>query len=144
MSARGELSGRPERASLVSPSFFATILLQGPAYGFDFDPVSDLIRIVSTVDVNLRVSPNTGLLVQVDTSLDNPGPGGSPFNYGRLFRKADIDAALKKSDPYVALGYGPDPSEPAPARGRVKGDPPVNGIYRAGSDLRKDGEAVGW
>ena len=26
----------------------------------------------------------------------------------------------------------------------IKGDPPVNGIYRAASDFRKDGEAVGW
>jgi hypothetical protein len=42
-----------------------------------------------------------------------PGPGGSPFNYGRLHRKADINAALKKAEPYIALGYGPDPSEPA-------------------------------
>jgi hypothetical protein len=44
---------------------------------------------------------------------DNPGPGGAPFNYGRLHRKAAIDQALKKPDPYIALGYGPDPSEPA-------------------------------
>jgi gamma-glutamyltranspeptidase / glutathione hydrolase len=24
------------------------------------------------------------------------------------------------------------------------GDPPVNGVYRAASDFRKDGQAVGW
>ena len=43
----------------------------------------------------------------------SPGPGGSPFNYGRLLRKSAINLALKKADPYIALGYGPDPSEPA-------------------------------
>ena len=32
----------------------------------------------------------------------------------------------------------------APAEWQTAGDPPVNGIYRAGSDFRKDGEAVGW
>jgi gamma-glutamyltranspeptidase / glutathione hydrolase len=32
-----------------------------------------------------------------------------------------------------------------PPKGRsIAGDPPVNGIYRAASDFRKDGQAVGW
>ena len=31
-----------------------------------------------------------------------------------------------------------------PPEWQTAGDPPVNGVYRAGSDLRKDGEAVGW
>ena len=33
----------------------------------------------------------------------------SPFGYGRVHRKSQIDAALPQSDPYTALGYGPDP-----------------------------------
>ncbi len=32
----------------------------------------------------------------------------------------------------------------APPEWETAGDPPVNGIYRAGSDFRKDGQAVGW
>ena len=35
---------------------------------------------------------------------------------------------------------GPEP----PAEWQTAGDPPVNGVYRAGSDFRKDGQAVGW
>src|SRR5438552_2287886 len=30
----------------------------------------------------------------------------SPFGFGRVFRPAQINAALKKADPYNALGYG--------------------------------------
>ncbi|MDX2150108.1 MAG: S8 family peptidase [Bryobacteraceae bacterium] len=33
----------------------------------------------------------------------------SPFGYGRVYERAQINAALKKADPYAALGYGPDP-----------------------------------
>lgn len=36
----------------------------------------------------------------------------SPLGYGRLFTKADIDAALTKQNPYSALGYGPRPDTP--------------------------------
>lgn len=31
----------------------------------------------------------------------------SPFGYGRLYQKADIDAALASANPYATLGYGP-------------------------------------
>lgn len=44
---------------------------------------------------------------------------------------------------YQAIHFTPLPDEPAPGAS-VDGDPPVNGIYRAASDHRKDGEAVGW
>jgi gamma-glutamyltranspeptidase/glutathione hydrolase len=37
-----------------------------------------------------------------------------------------------------ALGLRPPPEW------QTKGDPPVNGVYRGGSDFRKDGQAVGW
>lgn len=33
----------------------------------------------------------------------------SPFGYGRLYKAADIDAALKTNNPYATLGYGPAP-----------------------------------
>ena len=45
---------------------------------------------------------------------------------------------------YQALHFTPDPSERAPQGRSIKGDPPVNGVYRAGSDHRKDGAAAGW
>jgi subtilisin family serine protease len=39
----------------------------------------------------------------------DPATSQSPFRYGRLYRRAEIDAALKAADPYEALGYGPAP-----------------------------------
>src|SRR5262245_2810950 len=36
----------------------------------------------------------------------------SPFGFGRLHTKAEIDAALTKIDPYAALGYGPARDRP--------------------------------
>jgi gamma-glutamyltranspeptidase / glutathione hydrolase len=45
---------------------------------------------------------------------------------------------------YQAILFDRDPQARAPRPGVVKGDPPVNGLYRAGTDFRKDGAAVGW
>ena len=42
---------------------------------------------------------------------------------------------------YQAIMFTPYEGEPTPDK---KGDKPVNGFYRAGSDHRKDGSAVGW
>lgn len=36
---------------------------------------------------------------------------GSPFGYGRFYTAKEINAALKKADPYKALGYGPPKEE---------------------------------
>jgi gamma-glutamyltranspeptidase/glutathione hydrolase len=47
---------------------------------------------------------------------------------------------------YQGILFTRDPSAPVPIFGpeSVARDLPVNGIYRAGSDHRKDGQAVGW
>jgi gamma-glutamyltranspeptidase/glutathione hydrolase len=47
---------------------------------------------------------------------------------------------------YQGILFTPDPRMPQPTfdRRSVTEDLPVNGIYRAGSDHRKDGQAVGW
>jgi gamma-glutamyltranspeptidase/glutathione hydrolase len=45
---------------------------------------------------------------------------------------------------YQAIHFQPDPNEQAPKGKNIKGDPAVNGVYRGGTDFRKDGSAVGW
>ena len=47
---------------------------------------------------------------------------------------------------YQGILFTRDPSMPEPTRENrsVRDDLPVNGVYRGGSDHRKDGQAVGW
>ena len=45
---------------------------------------------------------------------------------------------------YQAILFQAAPGLEAPKEWVTKGDPPVNGVYHAASDFRKDGEAVGW
>jgi hypothetical protein len=43
--------------------------LSGNAFGFDFNPVPDRIRVVSDNDQNLRLNPTNGAIAAVDTAL---------------------------------------------------------------------------
>jgi len=43
--------------------------LNGSAFGIDFNPVPDRLRVVSELDQNLRLNPNDGSLAAVDTAL---------------------------------------------------------------------------
>jgi hypothetical protein len=43
--------------------------LAGAGYGIDFDPVTDVLRVVSNAGSNLRVNPSTGQIVGVDKPL---------------------------------------------------------------------------
>src|SRR5918998_369476 len=45
---------------------------------------------------------------------------------------------------YQAVLFQRDPHSPPPRGRDLRGDPPVNGVYRAASDFRKDGQAAGW
>jgi len=45
---------------------------------------------------------------------------------------------------YQAVLFHRSPGMAAPTRPSTAGNPPVNGVYRGGSDFRKDGQAVGW
>ena len=44
--------------------------LSGTAFGFDFNPTVDRIRVTSTLGQNLRLNPNDGTLAAVDTALN--------------------------------------------------------------------------
>lgn len=48
---------------------FSTALVDASAYGMDFNPVADRIRLVNNNDQNLRLNPNDGSLAGTDTPL---------------------------------------------------------------------------
>jgi hypothetical protein len=56
--------------------------LSGNAFGVDFNPVPDRLRVVSELDQNLRLNPNDGTLAGTDTALayvtGDPGFGVDP------------------------------------------------------------------
>ena len=54
-------------ATLVGSGF--TPALTGTAFGFDFNPTVDRIRVTSEANQNLRLNPSTGALTAVDTNL---------------------------------------------------------------------------
>lgn len=63
---------------------FAT-LLAGTSFGFDFNPSVDRIRIVSNTGQNLRLHPETGLIVEVDGTLKPGTPAVSAAAYTSNF-----------------------------------------------------------
>ncbi len=69
--------------------------LDGAAFGFDFNPAADRIRLVSHTGQNLRLHPDTGALVAVDTPLGyepgDPQAGHKPqlLAAGYTYNKKD-------------------------------------------------------
>jgi hypothetical protein len=50
-----------------------TFTLNGTAFGVDFNPVPDRLRVVSNTEQNLRVNPNDGSLTATDSALNPAG-----------------------------------------------------------------------
>jgi len=66
-------------ATVVSP---APLNIAGTAFGMSFEGTADRIRLVSDANVNLRISPDTGLSTNTDTPLfypaGDPSAGTTP------------------------------------------------------------------
>ena len=71
--------------------------LSGTAFGFDFNPTVDRIRIVSDSGQNLRAHPDTGAVVATDTALayasTDPSAGKDANVVGAAYTNPDTDAA---------------------------------------------------
>jgi gamma-glutamyltranspeptidase/glutathione hydrolase len=80
-----------------------------------------------------RVDLETNLYSLVGAKLADMG-----YNVRRVAGNDDVFGG------YQAIFFQVAPNAAPPKKGRDAGDPPVNGVYHAASDFRKDGEAVGW
>lgn len=73
----------PVSASTLDPA------LNGTAFGFDFNPVPDRIRVVSTATQNLRLNPNNGAVAGTDTALTfnagDPNASAAPNAVGAAY-----------------------------------------------------------
>ncbi|TAG01752.1 MAG: DUF4394 domain-containing protein [Betaproteobacteria bacterium] len=99
----------------------ATTLLSASYFGLAFDPVADIIRLVSNVGSNLRINPDTGAIITPDNALFYAS--GDP-NFG--VTPSIVHAA--HSNAYQGAGtttlYGIDTSAAALVRiGGVGGSP---------------------
>jgi hypothetical protein len=58
----------------------AGVMAPGTRFGFDFDPVADLIRVTSNTGDNYRLDPDSGAVVMADTQLSTEAIGGIAYN----------------------------------------------------------------
>ncbi|MGB7924323.1 MAG: DUF4394 domain-containing protein [Pyrinomonadaceae bacterium] len=66
-----------------------SVPLSGSSFGFDFNPTVDRIRVTSDADQNLRLNPDDGTVVSVDTPLayaaGDPNEGANPNVVGSAY-----------------------------------------------------------
>ena len=89
------------RANAIGSSSFSPAI-SGEVAGFDFNPTVDRIRLVTNTGQNLRLHPETGMVVAIDGMLNPGSPSVSAVAYTNNFAGAtattlyDIDAAADK------------------------------------------------
>ena len=88
----------PPIATVGGERVMAGYRLTGTAFGFDFNPVADRIRIVSDTGLNLRINPDDGYAVDSDPNTPGTQPDG-PLAYVA----GDVNAGKKPS--LVAAAY---------------------------------------
>lgn len=112
-------------ATQVSNSQFSP-LLSGTSFGFDFNPTSDRIRVVSNTGQNLRLDPNTAAVAAVDANLNPGSPSVSAAAYTNNFPGA-TSTTLYTIDHVTDRLY--------------RQDPPNNGVLTAVGPLGIDIQA---
>jgi gamma-glutamyltranspeptidase/glutathione hydrolase len=119
--------------------------------GGSVQPETHAQHIVNLVDLGMNVQMTTDAarfthnqvtnILSLETNLFNL-VGSALRSKGHEVRKVNGGAV----GGYQGILFTRDPTlaEPTFDRGTIGQDLPVNGVYRAGSDHRKDGQAVGW
>ena len=80
------------------------VALKGSAFGVDFNPAADRVRVVSNLGQNLRLHPDTG--AQVDGDGSRPGLQSDPY-----LRYAWSDVNHARAPEVVAAAYTYNPND---------------------------------
>lgn len=104
----------------IGTGAFAT-LLNGTSFGFDFDPISDRIRVVSNTGQNLRINPSDAV-VTTDQSLSPSGVNVGAAAFSNNFKGANTTTL------YV-IDYATD---------RLYTQEPISGVLTAVGELKID------
>jgi hypothetical protein len=113
-----------------------TPALSGEAFGFDFNPTVDRIRVVSNTGQNLRLHPDTGALAAVDSMLRFNAPD---VNGGRTPGVAGAGYTNSDTDPGTGtLLYDIDATHDV----LVTQVPPNNGVLNTVGPLGVDAEGL--
>ncbi len=116
----------------VQPETHAQHMVNLIDLGMNVQMTTDAARFTHNQDSNV-LSLEANLYNLVGAALKAKGHEVRPVNGGAV-------------GGYQGILFTRDPRLPEPIfdRRAAAGDLPVNGVYRAGSDHRKDGQAVGW
>jgi gamma-glutamyltranspeptidase/glutathione hydrolase len=116
----------------VQPETHAQHMVNVIDHGMNVQMTTDAARFTHSQNSNV-LSLEENLYQLVGRALQNKGHDVRGVNGGSV-------------GGYQGVLFTKDPNLPAPMMNQtsIDEDHPVNGIYRAGSDHRKDGQAVGW
>lgn len=116
----------------VQPETHAQHMVNVIDHGMNIQMTTDAARFTHSQNSNV-LALEENLYQLVGRALQNKGHEVRGVNGGSV-------------GGYQGILFTKDPNLPVPVMNRasVVEDHPVNGIYRAGSDHRKDGQAVGW
>lgn len=91
--------------------------LKGGAFGFDFNPTVDRIRVVSDAGHNLRLHPDTGAVIDGDPSKDGVQSDGtlhylpSDISAGRIPRVVGAAYTYNQQDEKITTNYAIDAAQ---------------------------------
>ena len=118
--------------------------------GGNVQPETHAQHIVNLIDLGMNVQMTTDAARFTHSQTSNAlSLEANLFNrVGAALRAKGHDARAVNGGAvggYQGILFTRDPSLPEPTLDRAStADKPVNGVYRAGSDHRKDGQAAGW
>ncbi len=117
----------------VQPETHAQHMVNMIDLGMNVQMTTDAARFTHNQSSNV-LSLETNLFNLVGAALEGQGPQGARGERRSGRRLSGHPVHARSAAAGAGRSIGAPPTE----------DRPVNGVYRAGSDHRKDGEAVGW